>query len=110
MFFCKSCDSHLSVQVDSIKSDVSCGMHFVCPACSYTEPIKKPIVFTQYFNIKEENNIIDDDTTYGNKCSVNCPKCSHGIALFKEIQTRSADEPMTIFYKCVNCGHNWKQN
>ncbi|EYB98123.1 hypothetical protein Y032_0134g1867 [Ancylostoma ceylanicum] len=39
-----------------------------------------------------------------------CPKCSHERAYFMQIQTRSADEPMTIFYRCANadCCHRWK--
>merc|ERR1712212_606843 len=40
-----------------------------------------------------------------------CPKCSHNRAFFMQIQTRSADEPMTTFYKCckMECGHRWKE-
>lgn len=39
-----------------------------------------------------------------------CPKCSHNRAFFMQIQTRSADEPMTTFYKCCNmaCAHRWR--
>lgn len=38
-----------------------------------------------------------------------CPNCSHDRALFHQIQTRSADEPMTIFYMCCECTHRWKE-
>uniref|UniRef100_A0AC35G870 TFIIS-type domain-containing protein n=1 Tax=Panagrolaimus sp. PS1159 TaxID=55785 RepID=A0AC35G870_9BILA len=40
-----------------------------------------------------------------------CPKCSHERAYFMQLQTRSADEPMTIFYRCANpeCGNRWKE-
>lgn len=38
-----------------------------------------------------------------------CPSCSYGQAYFKEIQTRSADEPATLFFKCVQCEHQWKE-
>jgi len=38
-----------------------------------------------------------------------CPKCFHPHAYFMQIQTRSADEPMTTYYKCCHtaCGHHW---
>ena len=41
--------------------------------------------------------------------SVNCPKCTYHQAYFMEIQTRSADEPATLFFKCVSCAHRWKE-
>ena len=31
--------------------------------------------------------------------------CSH-----YQLQTRSADEPMTTFVSCQECGHRWKFN
>lgn len=43
--------------------------------------------------------------------AVTCPACSAGQAYFMEVQIRSADEPATIFYKCVNpeCNHIWRE-
>lgn len=38
-----------------------------------------------------------------------CPKCQYMQAYFMEIQTRSADEPATLFFKCVQCGHRWRE-
>ncbi len=38
-----------------------------------------------------------------------CPRCSKRQCTFYEMQTRSADEPMTIFIQCVNCGKRWTQ-
>ena len=39
-----------------------------------------------------------------------CPKCGYSQAYFMQIQIRSADEPMSTFYKCVNvkCNHRWR--
>lgn len=36
-----------------------------------------------------------------------CPKCDHTRAYYFQLQIRSADEPMTTFYKCCSCGHQW---
>ncbi|GFP88199.1 retrovirus-related pol polyprotein from transposon tnt 1-94 [Phtheirospermum japonicum] len=33
---------------------------------------------------------------YCSKVGVSCPDCDHGEATFTQVQTRSADEPMTI--------------
>jgi DNA-directed RNA polymerase subunit M/transcription elongation factor TFIIS len=38
-----------------------------------------------------------------------CSQCKKKMCTYYELQTRSADEPMTIFISCVNCGKQWKQ-
>lgn len=38
-----------------------------------------------------------------------CGKCKHPKTSYFMMQTRSADEPMTIFISCVNCGHSWRK-
>jgi len=38
-----------------------------------------------------------------------CSQCKKKMCSYYELQTRSADEPMTIFISCLNCGKNWKQ-
>ena len=38
-----------------------------------------------------------------------CPKCGHKRAYYMQMQTRSADEPMTVFYRCVQCKKRWKE-
>lgn len=38
-----------------------------------------------------------------------CNRCGKKETTYYEMQTRSADEPMTIFITCVNCGKKWKQ-
>jgi transcription elongation factor S-II len=38
-----------------------------------------------------------------------CSGCKKKMCSYYELQTRSADEPMTIFIRCLNCGKQWKQ-
>lgn len=38
-----------------------------------------------------------------------CGKCKKRECTFYELQTRSGDESTTIFIRCVNCGHSWRQ-
>lgn len=51
------------------------------------------------------------------KCEINleaatdeftCFKCKKNRCTYYQLQTRSADEPMTTFVTCVNCGNRWK--
>ena len=39
-----------------------------------------------------------------------CPnkKCRARKSVYTEVQTRSADEPMTLFISCLVCGHRWR--
>ena len=37
-----------------------------------------------------------------------CGKCKKNKTSYYEMQTRSADEPMTIFVQCLTCGNRWK--
>ncbi|XP_077151744.1 transcription elongation factor A protein 3-like isoform X2 [Ranitomeya variabilis] len=37
-----------------------------------------------------------------------CDKCKKKNCTYNQVQTRSADEPMTTFVLCNECGHRWK--
>jgi len=37
-----------------------------------------------------------------------CRKCRSKKCTYYQMQTRSADEPMTIFVTCIDCGNRWK--
>lgn len=37
-----------------------------------------------------------------------CKKCRQSKTTYYQMQTRSADEPLTTFVTCLNCGNRWK--
>jgi transcription elongation factor S-II len=37
-----------------------------------------------------------------------CRKCKNNQCTYYQMQTRSADEPMTTFVTCIPCGNRWK--
>lgn len=37
-----------------------------------------------------------------------CGKCKSKACTYYQLQTRSADEPMTTFVTCTQCGNRWK--
>ncbi|KAJ3569660.1 hypothetical protein NP233_g4907 [Leucocoprinus birnbaumii] len=37
-----------------------------------------------------------------------CSRCKQRKCRYRQAQTRSADEPMTTFVTCTNCGNRWK--
>ena len=56
--------------------------------------------------IKDENKFAPkiEASTDDFKCS----KCKSKKCTFYQLQTRSADEPMTTFVTCLDCGNRWK--
>ncbi|KAI1432173.1 transcription elongation factor s-ii [Xylaria sp. CBS 124048] len=40
--------------------------------------------------------------------SLECSSCKQKKVSYNQAQTRSADEPMTTFCECLNCGKRWK--
>lgn len=47
--------------------------------------------------------------TTGTKTSeIKCPACKKYNVTYNQVQTRSADEPMTTFCYCNECGKRWK--
>jgi transcription elongation factor S-II len=66
---------------------------------------------------KWEKLIIDkkekDENKYlpkldGNTDMFVCRRCKSNKCSYYQLQTRSADEPMTTFVTCVSCGNRWK--
>jgi len=37
-----------------------------------------------------------------------CRKCHQNKCTYYQLQTRSADEPMTTFVNCLECGNRWR--
>jgi transcription elongation factor S-II len=49
------------------------------------------------------------DVLKGCKGLFKCGKCKGDNCSYYQVQTRGADEPMTVFIQCVTCGHRWRQ-
>ena len=60
-----------------------------------------------------ENKKIRDENRYAPKLEAStdnftCRKCKSKECSYYQLQTRSADEPMTTFVTCIKCGTRWK--
>ena len=57
--------------------------------------------------IKRDKNLTEIDLSAATD-EFKCYKCKKNICTYYQLQTRSADEPMTTFITCLNCGNRWK--
>lgn len=124
LYFCPTCGNILLVES-------SVHNRFACRTCPYICNVTKKISSRIYPKLKvsltrtpssnsanshlcfqEVDHVIGGSAAWENVDSTDavCPACNHSKAYFMQIQIRSADEPMTTFYKCCNqnCGHNWR--
>ena len=57
--------------------------------------------------LKEKQNAVESTHT---ESVIHCRKCASANLNFVQVQTRSADEPMTCFLTCTACGHRWRMS
>jgi hypothetical protein len=58
--------------------------------------------------IKQEIRALEGDKDMASNM-FKCKACGKSQTTYYELQTRSADEPMTIFIRCIPCGKQWRQ-
>ena len=100
MKFCPNCEVRLK------KTDT--GLR--CTKCDYTEggatttkQVKAEEDVSE-FNVLEKSDSQETLPTI----KIDCEKCGHDQAVWWMLQTRSADEPTTQFYRCVKCNFTWR--
>lgn len=62
-------------------------------------------------SLLQEQNIKNAQTAQDTQAETDqfkCGRCKQRRCKYYQMQTRSADEPMTTFVTCVNCGNRWK--
>jgi DNA-directed RNA polymerase III subunit RPC11 len=83
-----------------------------CRSCiHYTHTIENEMRRSVLFKPRESDAVVggDNELELAATCEKRCTNCGSEKAMFIEMQTRSADEPMTIFYQCVSCRKVWKE-
>ena len=67
----------------------------------------------KWFELKDKLLQREQKILEGNKSRATdqfkCRRCQKRECTYYELQTRSADEPMTCFISCLNCGKEWRQ-
>lgn len=85
---------------------------FKCRKCGKeSKKADNPIIITREVDTKKGIPVIDTEKHAKKMSTISavCPKCNHDRAMWWLVQTRSGDEPATRFFKCVKCGHQWRE-
>ncbi|TFL06668.1 hypothetical protein BDV98DRAFT_160501 [Pterulicium gracile] len=101
MLFCPNCANLLVI------GDETGRNKWACQTCPYEFPIHKQHTSRTRYTVKDAEALQDafNDLDHMPTAQVDCEKCGHGVANYMQLQIRSADEPMTTFYRCAKCGH-----
>ncbi|RYC65243.1 hypothetical protein CHU98_g1000 [Xylaria longipes] len=104
LLFCPQCSNILTISA----SPENGRNRLECRTCPYQHAIEEPMYSRRYFKKKEREDVFGGPEAWANadKTAVQCPTgtCEGKEAAFYQVQIRSADEPMTSFYKFLYDG------
>mmetsp|Transcript_21247 Transcript_21247/g.67267 ORF Transcript_21247/g.67267 Transcript_21247/m.67267 type:complete len:111 (+) Transcript_21247:105-437(+) len=106
--FCPTCANLLLVEHGGIGD-----LRFFCQTCPYIYNIDRKMSKNVLLENKKVDDVLGGEDAWKNvdKTEASCSACGASEAYFMQIQIRSADEPASIFYKCINvsCGYRWRE-
>lgn len=102
MKFCPKCEVKLKKGSSGLQ----------CSKCGYIEGEEEKQTKKIIENVEPEESILAFEGDEGEEShptiKIECEKCGHDEAVWWMLQTRSADEPTTQFYRCTKCSHTWR--
>jgi DNA-directed RNA polymerase subunit M len=84
---------------------------YVCSQCGATKEIGNKTESFKAEAKEKETAVIGDSEEVATfpKTRINCPKCGNTEAYYIIRQTRAADEPETMIYRCCKCSYSWRE-
>ncbi|KAI9833056.1 MAG: hypothetical protein M1819_003889 [Sarea resinae] len=115
LLFCPACSNALTVSRTFAHDDYPNGVNRLeCRTCPYEFILEKRYFERTEMKRKEVEDVMGGPGAWDNVDSTNVQcansSCEGDRAFFYQVQIRSADEPMTTFYKCTTCATRWKEN
>jgi transcription factor S len=102
--FCPKCGSILRPKTKGGKRILACS------SCEFSKsPDGESFQISEKVNEAKKVEVMQETTEMLPKVRTTCSKCQNDTAYYWTQQTRSADEPETRFFKCIKCGHTWRE-
>lgn len=100
MKFCPSCEVKLRKSGPGLK----------CPKCGHAEGQAAKRQETAEAYREPELDVLGENEGQAAlpTVKIDCEKCGNDEAIWWMLQTRSADEPTTQFYRCTKCRYTWR--
>ncbi|EEH04766.1 DNA-directed RNA polymerase III [Histoplasma capsulatum var. duboisii H88] len=113
--FCPNCSNALTISRADPSPRYPLGVNrFECRTCPYQYILDRTYYERTEMKRKEVSDVLGGKDEWKNADSqgTQCPAegCDGDRAYFYQLQIRSADEPMTTFFKCTTCGARWREN
>ena len=106
MKFCEKCGNLLFVEKKRK------GIVLICRKCNKTTRMKgEKFALTEAMREPRKGVVVlerDEGIAEMPKTRIMCPKCENMEAFWWMQQTRAADEPPTLFYRCTKCAYSWR--
>ena len=103
--FCDECGSTLSTEWEN--------RSYKCPRCGVAEPIEVKAVYVNNHTPVNDKIIVigknERKMRTTPQTNALCPKCGNDRAYWWMVQTRSADESSTQFFRCTRCSRTWRE-
>ena len=103
-----NCDEDSLIGNINLKSKIlSGGVDPKLLASKYPEDLF-PEHWQKFIDRQSANDEFFNSQKHGTTTSeYRCGRCKKYECTFFQLQTRSSDEPMTTFVRCINCGNGW---
>ncbi|XP_072531980.1 DNA-directed RNA polymerase I subunit RPA12 [Salminus brasiliensis] len=108
--FCPECGNILPIP--GIKDTITCPRcSFNIPVCEFAgQVIKSSVVFNPLVQSSSTTDSEEDSELKGPVVDRRCSRCNKEGMVYHTRQMRSADEGQTVFFTCIHCRHQEKED
>ena len=104
--FCVKCGNLLTIERNGKKTTLVCSKGHKQPKTS-----REKLLISEHITNQKKGIVVmgkDEGIAELPTTKIMCPKCDNMEAHWWMQQTRTADEPPTLFYRCKKCSYSWR--